>query len=493
MAAGGATGRPGAIHLGAQPVYQPAGGFGPPQRGARHHDRQPARSRRGVAGSQGTAIGRAAAAGVTAAGLHRGRRSGLLLRLRPGVPREGGNQQAGRRPQGLPDQDDPGPCGAVQRQECDQRGGQPGLGQRRQRHDRHPPRQGFPQGPGDRGQPRIRPEAGGRPDGPAAALLPGRRRGGIGVQDLHQRRSPEHGHGHQCLAGRAAVLCRPRTRRQRHPRLPAQDLVCQERRRLPQSVKHDRRFGVVTQHRLRQTYSAGGRRPHRGHGGATGPTFLRRSPHRTGLRAQERRKPRRLHQTREHRLVHAGAVRGQCPRIVKRCGHSGLRGRVVPTEPDREGGRPAWQGGRDPDGRMRAGGAGGPGQHPDQCARQGHDDGHRRGGCRIGRLGVADGRQDRHHRVAPVVGLPRLYQPACRGELHLRRLPETRGVVCLSAAQVRRRRQSLRRHFTRPDLVPGDESAGHQIRSGDTATDRPALSERYAAGGGALRTGPGSG
>ena len=61
------------------------------------------------------------------------------------------------------------------------------------------------------------------------------------------------------------------------PGLPAQDLVCEERGRLPQPVEHDRRPGAVAQHRLRQAHPAGRGGPDRRHGGAPGPALLRRT------------------------------------------------------------------------------------------------------------------------------------------------------------------------------------------------------------------------
>jgi membrane peptidoglycan carboxypeptidase len=109
----------------------------------------------------------------------------------------------------------------------------------------------------------------------AAAVHVGRRRRRFGVQDLHQRRGAGLRDGYQRPARRAAVLRRSGARRQRHPGLPAQDVVRQERRPLPQSVEHGRRVGVVAQHRLRPAHRAGGSRTHGGHGGAVGAAFLR--------------------------------------------------------------------------------------------------------------------------------------------------------------------------------------------------------------------------
>ena len=63
---------------------------------------------------------------------------------------------------------------------------------------------------------------------------------------------------------------------------------------------------------------------------------------------------------------------------------------------------------------------------------------------RCGRLESAGLRKDRHHRGAPVVGLRRLHQPVRRGQLHLRRLHLAVGPVLVPAAALRRR-QPLRR------------------------------------------------
>ena len=102
--------------------------------------------------------------------------------------------------------------------------------------------------------------------------------------------------------------------------------------------------------------------------------------------------------------------------------------------------------------RVRAGGARGARQHAGQRAGQGphQRNGGRRGG--FGRLEPADVGKDGHHRVPPVVGIPRLHQPVRRRQLHLRRLPHAVGTVLVPAAQVLRRKP-VRRQRARPHLV----------------------------------------
>ena len=80
---------------------------------------------------------------------------------------------------------------------------------------------------------------------------------------------------------------------------------------------------------------------------------------------------------------------------------------------------------------LRAGRSRGSGQHPGQRDEQGrHRRRHRGGRGRLGRLEPADVGQDRHHRGAPVVGLPRLHQRLRRRQLHLRRLDDAVGDLC---------------------------------------------------------------
>ncbi len=55
-------------------------------------------------------------------------------------------------------------------------------------------------------QPHLRPRPRGQPDDAAAAVLAGRRRRRVDLQDLHDGRRPRHGHGHQRDSGRARPL-----------------------------------------------------------------------------------------------------------------------------------------------------------------------------------------------------------------------------------------------------------------------------------------------
>ena len=102
-----------------------------------------------------------------------------------------------------------------------------------------------------------------------------------------------------------------------------------------------------------------------------------------------------------------------------------------------------------------------PRQHAGQRARQGP---HQRDGGQFGRLGrlePADGGQDGHHRVPPVVGFPRVHQSVRRSQLHLRRHPRPVGTVFMAAAQMLERK-SVRRQRARPHVVPRDEADRRQ-------------------------------
>ena len=92
----------------------------------------------------------------------------------------------------------------------DRRHRQPRPRRRRQRDERDQARQGRPPGAGDGQQPHLRPEPRRRRDHAAAAVLAGRRRRRLDLQDLHHRRGAGHGHGHQRPARRARRGSRPR-------------------------------------------------------------------------------------------------------------------------------------------------------------------------------------------------------------------------------------------------------------------------------------------
>ena len=210
LAAGRAAGRHGAVDQHAEPLHQPRGRAGASKRGAGHHDRQPARGSRGAARGQGAAAGRPAAAQRAAARLHRRRRPRVLLRLRARVPGPRRHQQGTGRQGRLPDQDHAGSRRADPGEVRDRRHRQPRPRRRRQRDERDQAGQGVPSGAGDGQQPHLRAEHRRRRDHAAAAVLAGRRRCRLDLQDLHHGRRAGHGHGHQRAAGRARPGSRPR-------------------------------------------------------------------------------------------------------------------------------------------------------------------------------------------------------------------------------------------------------------------------------------------
>ena len=201
--------------------------------------------------------------------------------------------------------------------------------------------------------------------------------------------------------------------------------------------ERDRGAGQIAQHRVRQTHLTGRGVPHGRHGGQTRTALLRRPGHRTGLRSEQQREPGRLHQAAEHRLVHPWPVRGQSAGIGERGHHAGLRRNVVPAESGGQGLRPARQRGGRQRGILRAGGPGRSGQHAVERDEQRRHQRHRRRGGQLGGLDAADVGEDRHHRSTPVGRIPRLHQPLCGGELHLRRLPGPDRPVFLPATPVR--------------------------------------------------------
>ncbi len=205
-------------------------------------------------------------------------------------------------------------------------------------------------------------------------------------------------------------------RQQRHPGLPGRHMVREERRRLPRVDEHHRRTGHVAEYRLREAHLAGRRAALGGYGGQARPAVLRVARHRPRLRPGKQREPGRLRQAAEHRLLHAGADRGQRAGVLQRGGDTRVRRNVVSAKPDRRGDRPRRQPGLGDDRNLRAGGARGPGQHTGQRVEQGRQRrGHRRVRGRLGRLGPADVGQDRHHRGEPLIGVPRVHQHIGRG------------------------------------------------------------------------------
>ena len=93
--------------------------------------------------------------------------------------------------------------------------------------------------------------------------------------------------------------------------------------------------------------------------------------------------------------------------------------------------RPQRQRGRGHHRDLRTGGARGPGQHAGQRDEQGRPGRrHRRRVGRLGGLGPADVGQDRHHRGAPLVGVPRVHQHARRPPTTSTTTPPTPGDLC---------------------------------------------------------------
>ena len=136
-----------------------------------------------------------------------------------------------------------------------------------------------------------------------------------------------------CPAGCCPTVPGEGPRQQRHPWLSQGNLVRAERRQLPRVDEHHRRAGHLAEHRVRQADLPDRGATRRGHGGPARPAVLRASGNRTRLRPGKQREPGRLHQTPEHRLVHAGPVRVECVGIVQRRRDAGVGRHVVPTNP----------------------------------------------------------------------------------------------------------------------------------------------------------------
>ena len=93
-----------------------------------------------------------------------------------------------------------------------------------------------------------------------------------------------------------------------------------------------------------------------------------------------------------------------------------------------------------------------------------HGRGHRRRVGRRGGLGPADVRQDRHHRGAPLVGIPRVHQHVRRRPTTSTTTPPTPGDLCSFPLRQCGRRQPVRRQRARPHLVHRDEADRQQLR-----------------------------
>ena len=237
------------------------------------------------------------------------------------------------------------------------------------------------------------------------------------------------------------------------PRVPADDLVRQERRRLPRHDERDRRAGAVAEHRLRQSDCASGCPAGSGHGGAARASVVRCAGHRPRLRPRQRRESCRLHQAAEHRILHARPIRAQRTRIVQCRRDIGVRWHVVPADAHRQGLRPARGRGGAQDRALRAGGPRRAGQYAFRRPWQGH---HWRNGGGFGGFGgmeSADVGKDGHHRISSVVGIPRIHQSIRRRQLRLRRFPEAVWALFVPAAKVRQR-QPLWWRVASAHLVP---------------------------------------
>ena len=127
---------------------------------------------------------------------------------------------------------------------------------------------------------------------------------------------------------------------QRHPWLSQGNLVRAERRQLPRIDERHRRAGHLAEHRLRQADLTDRGAARGRHGGPARPAVLRAAGNRARLRPGKQREPGRLHQTPEHRLVHAGPVRVERAGAVQRRGDAGVGRHVVPAQSDRQGLRP---------------------------------------------------------------------------------------------------------------------------------------------------------
>ena len=237
--------------------------------------------------------------------MHRGRGSRLLLRLRSGVPGPSGTEQGTDRQGRIPDQDHLGPRRTSGGQEGGGLDRGAGSGRHRQRDERDTARKDEPSAGRDGEQPDLRTRYRCRGNRPAPTFLARRRWRRLHLQDFHHGGRAGSGPGRQLHSRRARTFQRQGSGRGWRQGLSQSDLVRGElpRPAVPEHECH-RGSGQVSQYRVRQAHLAGRRKPHRGHGGAPWPSVLRRAGHRPQLRARQQRKPGRLHQAAEHRVVH---------------------------------------------------------------------------------------------------------------------------------------------------------------------------------------------
>ena len=160
--------------------------------------------------AKAAAARRAAPAERTAARLHRRGRPGVLLRLRARLPGPRRHQQGAGRQGRLSHPDHARPRRAEHGEVVDRRHRRARPRRRRQRHERDQARQGLPSGRRDGQQPHLRAEPRRRRDHAAAAVLAGRRRCRVDLQDLHHLGGARHGHGHQRARSTLRRASRPR-------------------------------------------------------------------------------------------------------------------------------------------------------------------------------------------------------------------------------------------------------------------------------------------
>ena len=279
-----------------------------------------------------------------------------------------------------------------------------------------------------------------RPNRSAATVLAGRRRRRVDLQDLHHRRGAGHGHGHQRQPRRARRASRPRAWAAAAPRAARKDTWCVKNAGDYRGLdERHRRAGAVAQHRVRQADLAGRGAAHGRHGGqarACGPTPSRAPPAPTTRRTTRAWPTSSSGRTSARsRWARSRSTRSSCPTSRPRWPPAACGAR--PTRSTRSSTAAATRSPSTAETCEQVVPEGLANTLSNALSKDATSGTARRLG-RLGRLEPADVGQDRHHRGAPVVRLPRLHQPLRRGELHLRRLARTRRTCapgrCASAA-----------------------------------------------------------